>query len=86
MYAVAITAMGFNPQPLTVPLNASVQWTNADSIVHTVVFDAVTPGTPFSGNDIPPSASQTCVFEVAGTYTYHDRYNPRMTGEVTVTP
>jgi len=84
MSAVAITATGFSPQPTAIAVGDTVTWTNNDSVVHSVSFDAVTPDTPFSGGDIAAAGTLTLTFSAAGVFTYHDKYNPRMTGSVVV--
>jgi len=70
----------FSPSTLTVPVGATVTWTNADSTQHTVTADDGS----FDSGPPAPGASFSQVFTTAGTFTYHCNIHSNMTGTVTV--
>lgn len=77
---VLIQNMAFSPAIITVPLNATVRWSNQDGAAHTVtsmsgVFD--------SGN-IGVGGVYMYQFTRAGTYPYKCSYHASMTGTVVV--
>jgi plastocyanin len=76
---VAIAGFKFTPATLTVGAGSTVSWTNGDSTAHTVTFD----NGPDCGN-LNQAASTTVTFSAAGTYAYHCKIHPTMTGSVTV--
>jgi plastocyanin len=78
---VAIDHFTFSPRTLTVPVGATVIWTNEDNVRHVVAsadsrFEKSPPlnsGQRFSNT-----------FETAGTYPYFCSIHPRMTGMIIV--
>ena len=77
---VKIDNFSFAPQTLTVPVGATVTWTNRDDIPHTVVStDGVFKSTV---RDTDEKFSYT--FAKAGTYSYYCSIHPKMTGKVVV--
>ena len=76
---------GFSPGTITVVLghNATVIWTNNDTVPHTVYVKTGAPKTFDSGN-LAPGAVFQHTFDVAGTYTYGCDYHPSMLGTVIV--
>jgi plastocyanin len=66
----------FSPQPIQAKVGDVVAWKNDDSTAHTVTMDA---GTCDSGN-IGAGASAMLVFTAPGTYAYHCKIHPAMTG------
>lgn len=82
---VAIRLFAYRPTPLTVKPGATVTWTNADDITHTV-----TSGTPagkdgrFESRLAGKQASFRRTFAEAGTYPYFCERHPNMIGEVFV--
>jgi plastocyanin len=76
---VAIAGFKFNPTPVTASSGTTVSWTNGDTATHTVTFD----NGPDCGN-VAQGQSVTATFSAAGTYTYHCKIHPSMTGTVTV--
>jgi len=76
---VAIAGFKFTPATLTVNAGSTVSWTNGDSTAHTVTFD----NGPDCGN-LNQAASTTATFSAPGTYAYHCKIHPTMTGSVTV--
>ena len=81
---IAIHNYSFTPRTLTVPVGATVTWTNRDFDVHTVVADDSPPTFKSTGLDTDDSFSFT--FKKAGTYSYHCSVHPHMTGEIVVVP
>ncbi len=79
--AVAITGFAFVAPTITVKVGTKVTWTNTDPTAHTVTFDdASITG---SGN-LPTGVTFDNTFTAAGTFTYHCKIHPTMTGTVTV--
>ncbi len=76
---VAAVDIQFNPSTATVAAGGTVTWTNGDSVAHTITFD----NGPDCGN-LAPASSTTVTFPAAGTYAYHCKIHPQMTGTVTV--
>ena len=83
---VAISIMGsaFIPSTVNITAGQSIQWTNNDSIAHTVT--GTSP--PWSGGGTPLSHGQTvtCTFSVAGDFSYHCAFHQSMIGSVKVNP
>jgi len=79
---VAIHNYSFTPRTLTVPVGATVTWTNRDFDVHAVVADDSPPTFKSAGLDTGDSFSFT--FNKAGTYSYHCSVHPHMTGKIVV--
>jgi plastocyanin len=78
---VAISGFKFDPQNVTVPLQATVIWTNNDNVPHTVVTDT---GGMIESGTINPGETYAHTFITAGTYEYHCGVHPSMKGKVTV--
>ncbi len=77
---VKIDNFSFGPQTVTVPVGATVTWTNHDDIPHTVVStDGVFKS---KARDTDEKFSYT--FTKAGTYPYFCSVHPKMTGQVVV--
>jgi plastocyanin len=74
----------FTPGTLSVPMGATVTWTNRDFDVHTVVADDSPPAFKSAGLDTDDSFSFT--FNKTGTYSYHCSVHPHMTGKIVVVP
>ena len=68
----------FTPSPVTVAVGGTVTWSNADSIIHDVIFGNVT------SPDILPGRSWSHTFKTAGTYHYFCGYHPWMVGTIIV--
>ena len=78
---VATDISGFAfPKSVTVAVDGTVTWTNADSAGHTVTFD--NPAIP--SHSIPGGATSSVQFRNKGTYTYHCDIHSSMTGSVEV--
>ena len=76
---VAAAATAFTPNTSAVSAGGTVTWTNGDPVSHTVTFN----NGPDCGN-LATAASITVTFPAAGTYAYHCKIHPSMTGTVTV--
>ena len=64
---VNITSTGFDPQSASIQTGDSVNWTNKDTVRHSVVFT----GTPCT-LVLDPNQSSSCSFPTAGTFSYSD--------------
>ena len=78
--AVKIDNFVFGPQALTVPVGATVTWTNSDDIPHTSVS---TEGV-FKSKVLDTDEKFSYTFTKAGTYPYYCTIHPKMTGKVVV--
>ncbi len=77
---VTIDNFSFGPQTVTVPVGATVTWTNRDDIPHTVVS---TDGV-FKSKVRDTDEKFSYTFTKAGTYSYFCSVHPKMTGKVVV--
>ena len=78
--AVNIDNFVFGPQTLTIPVGATVTWTNKDDIPHTSVS---TDGV-FKSKVLDTDENFSYTFTKAGTYPYYCTIHPKMTGKVVV--
>jgi plastocyanin len=78
--AVKIDNFVFGPKTLTVPVGATVTWTNSDDIPHTTVS---TEGV-FKSKVLDTDEKFSYTFTKAGTYPYYCTIHPKMTGTVVV--
>ncbi len=77
---VTIDNFVFGPQTITVPVGATVTWTNKDDIPHTSVS---TDGV-FKSKVLDTDEKFSHTFDKAGTYPYYCTIHPKMTGKVVV--
>jgi plastocyanin len=77
---VKIDNFVFGPQTITVPVGATVTWTNKDDIPHTT---ASTDGV-FKSKVMDTDEKFSFTFTKAGTYSYYCTIHPKMTGKVVV--
>jgi len=77
---VKIDNFVFGPQTITVPVGATVTWTNKDDIPHT----AVSTDGLFKSKVMDTDEKFSYTFTKAGTYSYHCSVHPKMTGTVVV--
>jgi plastocyanin len=77
---VKIDNFSFGPQTVTVPVGATVTWTNHDDIPHTSVS---TEGV-FKSKVMDTDEKFSYTFTKAGTYSYYCTIHPKMTGQVVV--
>jgi plastocyanin len=75
-----IDNFSFAPQTVTIPVGATVTWTNRDDIPHTVVS---TDGV-FKSKVRDTEEKFSYTFTKAGTYPYYCSVHPKMTGKVVV--
>ena len=78
--SVKIDNFVFGPQTLTVPVGATVTWTNSDDIPHTSVS---TEGV-FKSKVLDTDENFSYTFTKAGTYPYYCTIHPKMTGKIVV--
>jgi plastocyanin len=78
---VQIANFAFDPPEATAKVGETIGWTNNDSTAHTATTD---DGGCDTG-DIAPNATAGLVFDAAGTYAYHCKIHPNMTGTITIT-
>jgi plastocyanin len=77
---VKIDNFVFGPQTVTIPVGATVTWTNHDDIPHTSVS---TDGV-FKSRVMDTDENFSYTFTKAGTYPYFCSIHPKMTGTVIV--
>src|SRR5947209_15437289 len=85
---VSITKNGYVPSAATIAVGDVVQFTNADTVAHQIVFKTTTGVTCTPAPLVLQAAqSGTCTFATAGSYTYNDPNVKGNTfrGSVTVT-
>jgi plastocyanin len=78
--AVKIVDFAFSPQKVTIPVGASVTWTNRDDVAHT----ATASDSSFDSGNLANGQSWTHMFTKAGKYAYICSYHPNMTGTIIV--
>jgi plastocyanin len=78
--AVKIDNFVFGPQTITVPVGATVTWTNVDDIPHT----AVSTDGVFKSKVMDTDEKFSYRFTKAGTYSYYCSVHPKMTGKIVV--
>jgi len=78
--AVNIDNFVFGPQTITVPVGATVTWTNKDDIPHT----SVSTEDVFKSKVLDTDEKFSYTFTKAGTYPYYCTIHPKMTGKVVV--
>jgi plastocyanin len=78
---VNIQNFAFAPPEVTAAVGETIGWTNGDSTAHTATTD---DGGCDTGN-IAQNATAGLVFDAAGTYAYHCKIHPNMTGTITIT-
>jgi plastocyanin len=78
---VVIDNFSFSPETFTVPVGATVTWTNRDSVPHIVT----SADNQFKKSPIKcGSSAYSNTFATAGTYSYFCSIHPRMTGKIIV--
>lgn len=77
---VSITSTGFSPATITIKPGQAVVWTNTDTMSHEVASDPYPVDNELSTfNDRQPllqNDTYSYIFDLTGTYTYHDTLNP----------
>jgi plastocyanin len=70
----------FQPEAITIPVGATVTWTNDDNFTHNVTFEGSEPMA------MSPGATTSRTFDTAGTFPYLCTLHPQdMQGTVEVT-
>ncbi len=78
---VVIDNFSFSPKTFTVPVGATVTWTNHDKVPHVVT----TADNQFQKSPaLKPGQSFSNTFATAGTYSYFCSIHPKMTGKIIV--
>jgi plastocyanin len=77
---VWIQGMAFDPATITITTGTSILWTNQDAIGHTVTSDSGL----FDSGTVNTNGTFSYMFATAGTFTYHCKIHPMMTGTVIV--
>jgi plastocyanin len=77
---VVVDNFSFTPATATVPIGATITWTNRDDVPHNVV----NPERKFKSPVLDTDEVFTHTFDTAGTYKYYCSIHPRMTGQVVV--
>lgn len=83
--AVTVEGFAYDPDPVTVATGTTIDWTNEDSVAHTVT--AGVPGEPDDAFDERldgDGGTASITFDDPGTYTYFCVFHPQMTAEVVV--
>jgi plastocyanin len=78
--AVKIDNFSFSPASITIPVGATVRWTNRDDIPHTVVSD----DKAFKSKVLDTDEEFTYTFTKPGTYGYFCSIHPKMTAKIVV--
>ena len=78
--AVSIAGFAFQPGKLGVVVGDTVTWTNNDGASHSATAD----GGAFDTGVLAGGDSGSFTFTTAGTFAYHCKIHPRMTGTITV--
>ena len=76
--------LAFSPPSVTIKAGQYVTWRNDDTSNHTTTEDSATP--VWDSGQLGPGQTFPQYFGSAGTFTYHCRNHPTMTGTVIVTP
>jgi plastocyanin len=79
---VKIDNFSFGPVTLTVPVGATVTWSNRDDIPHTVV--STDDPKAFKSKALDADEKFSFTFSKAGSYPYFCSIHPKMTGKVIV--
>lgn len=77
---IGIENFNFVPADITVPVGATVTWTNHDDVPHT----ATSSQSAFDSKTLDPDGTYSFTFDKPGTYTYFCAIHPFMTARITV--
>jgi plastocyanin len=77
---IEINSSGFTPNQVTINVDQTVRWVNADSTAHVVASDTGA----FNSPSLSSGQIFTHTFTTPGVYTYHCALHPGMTGTITV--
>lgn len=68
------------PAGITIKVGDKVTWSNGDTAPHTVTFDTAS----CDSGQVTPGSAVTVQYTAAGTFAFHCKIHPRMTGTITV--
>jgi plastocyanin len=78
--SVQIVGFAFQPATMTIPVGATVTWTNQDAVQHTSTSDTGL----WNSGPLDQGKSFSFTFTQPGTYAYHCAIHPYMTASITV--
>lgn len=84
---IILNSNGFAPSPLTIKTGDSVSWVNQSGKTATVDSDTHpthTAYTPLNLGSFDDGATLSLTFDQAGSYGYHNHYNPSVRGTIIV--
>lgn len=82
-FSITIQDLAFHPSCLTAKASQGISIQNKDSVLHSFTIDGtqidvdIQPGTTFNGEPVTGILAP-------GTYTFHCKYHPTITGKITV--
>jgi plastocyanin len=79
-FNISVVDFAFEPAALTVPVGATVTWTNDGSRPHTVTADDGS----FDSGRLDPGEQFRQTFDQPGTFSYHCGFHPEMQGSIAV--
>ncbi len=85
--SVTLTADGFTPATLTIKVGTKVTWKNTSGAPATVNSDPHPTHTdypPLNLSKFADGETLSLTFDKAGTYGYHNHFNPSQTGKIIV--
>lgn len=77
---VAISNFSFQPQDVTIPVGATIVWTNQDTAPHSIAADDGS----FNSENLTMNSIHRRVFTTAGSFPYHCGVHPNMHGTIIV--
>lgn len=75
---IEITASGFSPSEISVPVGTTVTFDNKDSVTHNVTFDAA----PVISEDVKPGTAFFHTVTATGEHAYHDKNDAARKGVI----
>jgi plastocyanin len=81
---VTMSNLAFAPGTMTVSVNTTVTWMNADSVTHTATSDTGSTFAFDTGNIAAGATSKGVTFTQMGTFAYHCNFHPSMHGTIVV--
>jgi plastocyanin len=79
---VEINDFNFQPKEITIAVGDTVTWINHDDVPHTATADGDSPA--FDSKALDTDDKYSFTFIKSGTYPYHCKVHPHMTGTITV--
>src|SRR5829696_7449145 len=80
-FDISVVDFAFEPATLSVPVSATVTWTNTGARPHTVTADDGS----FDSGRLDPGEQFSQTFDQPGTFAYHCGFHPEMQGSIVVT-